>query len=378
MRIAVAGLSARMMTEAVVRGGDSAIALDLFGDVDTRRAATSWHPIGCAERLQLDGDALLEALRGIAARGDADGWIAGSGFESRPDLLERGAALLPLIGTRPEAQRRLRDPASFFAALESLEVDYPDTRIEPPAQPEGWLAKDAGSSGGWHVQPAAEAAAATASPGATARYWQRQVAGTPMSATFVANGRAAVVLGFNRLLTRRVGTREHVFRGVIGPVEIDPSVELTVRGHIDRLAAAFHLRGLCSLDFMLDGTQVYVLEVNARPPGSMCLYASRRPSLMRAHVRSSLRGRLPASPRLGSRVHGFEIFFAPHALTLAEHQAAALAERGDCHDLPEAGTRFEIGDPLCSVTASAATAAGVEHRLTRALTAIAHELEPTA
>ena len=38
------------------------------------------------------------------------------------------------------------------------------------------------------------------------------------------------------------------------------------------LAAVFRLRGLGSLDFLLDGDTVEVLELNPRPPASLALY----------------------------------------------------------------------------------------------------------
>ena len=46
--------------------------------------------------------------------------------------------------------------------------------------------------------------------------------------------------------------------------------------------------------------------------------------------------------------------FARAPLVLDAAGAAALAARADCHDLPAAGSRFEAGDPVCSVEAEGA------------------------
>ena len=97
--LAVVSISARMLAESAVADGFKVVALDLFGDADTRRACAEWHSIGDPASLSIDGGRLLSVLEALAQRRRGAGWIAGSGFEGRPDLLESGAALLPLIGT---------------------------------------------------------------------------------------------------------------------------------------------------------------------------------------------------------------------------------------------------------------------------------------
>ena len=59
--LALVAVSARMMAEAAVRDGYRALAVDLFGDADTRRAASAWWPGGDAATLQLDTPAVLAA-----------------------------------------------------------------------------------------------------------------------------------------------------------------------------------------------------------------------------------------------------------------------------------------------------------------------------
>ena len=115
--IAVASISARLLAEAARDDGFDVTALDLFGDADTREASRSWAAIGEPAQLVIDGDMLLAALEALARGGRVAGWIAGAGFEGRPDLLERGAALLALIGTQSDSMRRVRDPQGFFESV---------------------------------------------------------------------------------------------------------------------------------------------------------------------------------------------------------------------------------------------------------------------
>ena len=95
--LAVAAISARMLAEAAARDGYGVAALDLFGDADTRRVSTFWRSIGAAGSLQIDEALVLDALQELARQADDDviGWIPGSGFEGRPELIDAGARLLP-------------------------------------------------------------------------------------------------------------------------------------------------------------------------------------------------------------------------------------------------------------------------------------------
>jgi predicted ATP-grasp superfamily ATP-dependent carboligase len=360
--LAVAALSARAMAEAAARDGFEVVALDLFGDLDTRRAAARWRPIGAPGSLRIDAALVLAALHQLAherAGGNpVVGWVAGSGFEGMPDLLEQGAAVLPLIGTAAAAVRRLRDPALFFGLLAAQAIPHPPVRFSPPGKPDGWLLKDAHGCGGWQVRrppwPADERLAAHG-------YYQREMPGRPMSLTFMANTRDLHVLGFNEQRVCRVGARPFVFCGVLGPVPITHDLARRVTAIAQALTAQFDLRGLCSLDFMRDGDAIGVLEVNPRPPASMSLYA---PGLMQAHLRACLEAQLPpAVPAQARRVAGMEIVFARHPLQLDAAGARLLAAWPGIRDLPGAGQRFDAGDPLCTLSADGVDAEQVGMRL---------------
>jgi len=366
--LAVVSISARMLAEAATEDGFDVVALDLFGDADTRRACFEWHPVGEAATLSIDGERLLPALAALARQGRVAGWVAGSGFEGRADLLERGAALLPLLGTQAASMRRLRAPETFFGFLAGRGIGHPAVRLTPPEDPAGWLIKDAHGCGGWHIRPAASHQGRQPSQSASAHhYFQREAPGMPMSATFIANGSDACVLGFNQLLVRPLAGHPFVFCGAVGPVPVPPAVQAGVTAAVRALAAAFSLRGLGSLDFLRDGDSAAVLEVNPRPPASMALYG---PGMVAAHLRACVQGELPPrpAPDANAIVRGTEIVFASRRCRLDESTLQHLAARADCHDLPAVASGFQAGDPLCSVSASGTDAAQV-----RALLQCRHE-----
>lgn len=375
--LAVAAVSARMLAEAAAHDGYGVVALDLFGDADTRRASQRWHPIGAAGSLQIDAARVLEALQQLTRQGGDNviGWVPGGGFEGRPELLEAGARLLPLIGTPVDAVRRVRDPVAFFGVLDAHDIAHPPVRADAPADAEGWLLKDARGTGGWHIRHAAAAGDDDAS--SAGLYFQRAMPGTPMSATFLANGAQALLLGINELSVRPFGARPHVYGGCIGPVAVTPELARRVGDAVRVLSAAFGLRGWCSLDFIRDGDRIGVLEVNPRPPASLSLYAQR--GLIDAQLRACLHAELPAPATFATRrVAGNEIVYARRALTLGRVGAQHLAGRTDVHDLPAAASRFAAGDPICSLSATGDTAEQVRASLAAAREALLKTLETTS
>lgn len=349
MTLAVAALSARAIVEAARADGLDCVAIDAFGDVDTRRAARRWWPAG---RGWLERGALLAALRAARDEAGATQCIAGSGFEGQGDLLAEVAALLPLAGTGAAERARLDDAQAFFGVLDAAGVVHPPVRFDAPPDPAGWLCKRPGA-GGLQVQRAAAGDA----PGAC---WQRErPRATTMSATVLADGLRACVLGINRQWTD--GDAAHPFRfgGIAGPLP-EPGLRAELQAIADTLAPRFVLRGLASIDFLLHDGHAEVLEINARPPASLALY----PGALRAHLEACA-GRLPAAPAPTGRVRGVACVYARRALRVGEAQAAALAATPGVHDLPHAGTAVGAGEPLCSLSAEGASAEAVMHELGR-------------
>jgi predicted ATP-grasp superfamily ATP-dependent carboligase len=348
-RLVVAGISVRALAESARQGGWEVIALDLFGDADTRRASAHWASIGEPSALLVDPARLRHELQRAARLPGVDGWVPGSGFEGAPELLAAGGATLPCLAIEPSTMKRVRDPADFFGALDRHRLTHPPVSLELPADPAAWLAKRAGGCGGVHIRDAGQVLAQPASRHADT-YFQRWQPGTPMSALFVADGHRFQLIALNRLIVRAVWPLPHVYAGAIGPI-VDDRLEQAVARALSVLVPEFGLRGLGSLDFVADGSDAHWLEVNPRPSATLQLHADAWPhGLLRVHV-DAVRGRLPATaPRRDPGVRGHLTVFADRPGLAAGNDPA---DDSHMHDLPAPGTRFAPGEPICTVSAKA-------------------------
>ena len=371
--LVVAALSARTLAEATALAGWRVIALDLFGDLDTRRASVRWAGIGATAALAIDPQRLSAALDDAAHEPGVIGWVAGSGFEGALALLDAGPASLPHLGMASAAVRDLRDPRHFFATLDRLGLAHPPTRFSAPVDAKGWLVKRAGGTGGWHIRDASRVRHRHADS-----YLQRRLDGVPMSALFLADGRGARLVALNLLSVRALGAHPCVYRGAIGPID-DAGLQAKVEAALARLAPAFALRGLASLDFIAADGVPQLLEINPRPSASMALHADAwAGGLMRAHVEAVL-GRLPDTPAAHQPgLRGTEVLYARRASSLGASLAGQLAVATDCHDLPAAGTQFAPADPVCSVSAQGADVPAVQRALAERSAWIAARLDPIA
>ena len=391
--LAIAALSARALAEAARADGHPVVALDVFGDLDTRRAASAWRFVGDGTLLRIQHAALLAGLQHAASQG-AVGWIAGSGFEADLGLLQAGAAVLPLLGNPAPVWRAVRDPAQFFGCLQAAGLPHPAWQATVPVDATGWLLKDPCSSGGSAVQHLAHWRRSGQPLPATA-YVQRLLPGLPVSLTFIANGQRARVLGANLQQVQALGAdgacRPFSFAGVIGPVCLPAAAQATLHHALRVLVARFQLRGLGSLDVLLHGDQVQLLELNPRPPASLQLYpAAAGQGVVAAHLKAcrllhqpghqtghqpvhrpvhqpgGLPAQWPTVPAAAAKppqVHGLRVVHAPGRLHVTPALSAQLAAWPGAQDLPQPGTQLAGGDPLCSLQASASSAAAVQAAL---------------
>ena len=350
--VAIVGASARAAALSVLRSGRQAVAADLFADVDLQQVC----PVS---RVSPYPKALFDWLR----ESSCDGWLYTGALENAPDLVDRLARVRTLFGNPGKVLRRIRNPLLLGQLLERHDLPFPETRESPDGLPcdGSWLVKSyCGSSGSGVAELSAETSAN--------KYYQRQVIGTACSAVFAG----PTLLGITRQLVGKDWTGGHRYQycGSIAPWPLpDPTVrQLRKLGKL--LTAEFGLQGLFGVDFVFDGQRPWTIEVNPRYTAAVEVveraYQANVIDWHLHHCRSELV--LPSLPERSSAYHGKAILFARNDSTISTEFTHWALSQTDLADIPHAGAKVLIGQPVLTMFANAKTSEYVLSALkTRAL-----------
>ena len=178
-------------------------------------------------------------------------------------------------------------------------------RLTSPARPQDWLLKRPGAAGGTGVIPAERGA-----PASGADYYQRIESGDSLSATFLADGRRAMVLGFNRQWTAPRPGRPYLYGGAVGGLTLRPRLRREIEDALDALVAETGLVGLNGLDFILRraGVAGYWSSTRGPRPRSSCTTWITPADCFQWHLRACggelpLRAAVPRAVRAHAVVH---------------------------------------------------------------------------
>src|SRR5439155_15312644 len=92
----------------------------------------------------------------------------------------------------PQTVEQVKNPRAMATLCRRHGIPHPETSLQEPGDPAGWLVKRRGGAGGTHVS-----AAPRFEGGDRPIYFQRRTDGVPISALVLAAGGRAVVLGFS-------------------------------------------------------------------------------------------------------------------------------------------------------------------------------------
>lgn len=330
--ILVIANSARMLAQAARNAGMLPLAIDLFGDYDTRIFAESYHKVTA-----LDNTFLQPAIEDFCQRYVIKAAVYGSGFESRVESLCWLKKYLTMYGNTPEVFDALTNKRGFFALLDYLAIPYPKVSFSQPQDSEGWLVKPLQGQGGIGIKKYCK----TDAPSFDI-YWQKYQDGEPHSVLFLADGERCQIVGYNRQWTTAIiGKYKFVFSGIMNHTGLTGGQKARLAEWLDRLVPIFSIRGLNSLDFIQDGDASYLLEINPRPPASMQLYDN---NLFGRHI-CACQGELPGYQSVQSHLTGYQVVYAEQELQIP----AAFEWPEYVMDIPCANTIISAGQPICSM-----------------------------
>lgn len=270
-QLIIAAISARGYAKAAHALGYQVITLDAFADADTRRVAKQCLQV----RVTDDGVDEADFKHKFEQINIEDGcqFIYGSLFDTKPALLAWVAERIKVVGNLPQTLQCSRS-FDFFALLDGLAIKHPEAQLNAPDDAQAWLVKQLNGTGGTHVKPA--------ELGFEGDYFQRKVDGKPVSLLFLADGKTVKSVGFNQQLLGPTANMPYRFAGAVSGAILPIGLQREFVDAAQRLTSALGLRGLNSLDAVLEGDCLWILELNPRLSATFQLY----PNLLQAHMQA--------------------------------------------------------------------------------------------
>ncbi|PKM35647.1 MAG: ATP-dependent carboxylate-amine ligase [Gammaproteobacteria bacterium HGW-Gammaproteobacteria-10] len=338
--------SGRMLAEAARCSGFIPWVIDLFADQDTLNFSER------AFRIEaLNSPSLKTIVADFSSRHPMSPVIYGSGLEHYPKALELISRECELIGNDIKTIRLIQQKKLFFELLDHLEIDYPRVSFTEPKGAEQWLVKPESGEGGLGIRRFR-----AGMPTQGNMYWQKYIEGTACSALFLANGKNIRIIGFHTQWCENLNADQpFLFAGVINRCPLSAEQADIIHSWITALVRAIPLKGLNTLDFIIQGERIYVLEANPRPSASMQLYDG---DLFGAHL-NACRGILDNTNFTSHTVCAYRIIYADRSITIPD----AFCWPKACRDLPIAGSIIRKGQPICSIIARDINVRNVQRQL---------------
>lgn len=343
--VVVVAYSARALSTSAASAGFAPLAIDVFGDDDTRETSLACLKLAGGLADGFEPGKLVRAVETLIEAHGPVGLVYGAGFEHQPETLAAISGSIRVFGASAATLKRAKDPLALARVCEANGVQHPGIAFSPPDEPELWLVKKRGGAGGDHV-----AAAHRGRPAPPDWYYQRRVDGTSISALFLASGGKTDIIGLSMQWTAPTPTQPFRYGGAAGPVDVGQAETREIARAVGVVASEFDLVGLNSADFLLSPDGVSLIEINPRPGATLDVFESDKAPLFARHI-AACEGRLsPISPSVACKAA--EIVYAPCDIVLRKEKNWP----GWAVDRSPPGTRFSAGDPLCTALASGATA----------------------
>ncbi len=348
--------SARFLAAAAAAAGRAFSAIDCFTDVEVRSLARRAVrvPFAAAAANGPDCAAARAACARLLGQRRFEGVVVGPGLDACPELIAWLSARLPVYANAAEVFALCRDRRRFTERLRRLDIPHPP---EGAAAPAPALAKLAGASGGAHVRfTPARAAACRRS------YRQSYQPGTAVSHLFIA-GTAVASVGWNTQWQSHHGEGPaFCYGGAINRSPLTAAQRAQTEDYAARLAREFSLVGVNSADYVVCGDELFLLELNPRVSATMQLHDDPAGVLFTAHLDACRSPSLAPSRPEPQAPRAHAVMYASRPLTISRGFAWPAGAR----DLPANVDRpraWAPGEPVCTLTAHARTAAETLRRV---------------
>lgn len=339
--------SARFIAESATHAGYTVWVADCFCDTDT--LAVAERSLKIPPLSGLSEAEFFSALQTLS-QGQPCTLILGTGIERLYPLLNKLPDHIQYLGNTTRTLSLLRQAPLFFNLLDTLKLPHPEVGLNfPRITASRWLYKDLSDYGGQAIR-SAQQAVKTANG-----YYQVYIDGLAASVCFIADGQQAIPLSFNEQLNL---SEQFQLQQIYTPLAIDTKSKQGLVQAINDITRATGLKGLASLDVIIDKDDFYILEINPRFTASAeltCLQAL----LFQWHLQA-LQGELVCNHNVEiNKTRLLTYYYAEQDCVIrAQPQWPAT-----CHDLPAAGSQIAKHQPVCTIIVTAETRADCEKAL---------------
>lgn len=346
--VIIAAISSRPYVKAAVEAGYDVVAIDAYLDQDTQSMAKQCYYVPCVNQ-QFDAQSMLDAIsQVIEMHGHQQlvGFSYGAGFEGQPEIIAEIQSRLPLLANTASTVKQCKDPKAFFQFCQAHSFATPAIAFEPPPNLNEWLIKTTGGSGGAHVCHAQSKTSRLT----TDQYYQKFQSGDSISCLFLASDLGVSIVGVNQQWVAADMDSPFKYGGAVSHHALEASVLAELTRFITLATASFGLKGLNSVDALLESKQLTFLEINPRLSATLDLYATQEGSLFASHV-AAFESRTVTLPKVLNQPKAHHIVYAKQLTKTQAHQAWPDWVR----DIPSQPQIFDVGMPICTVVSAAET-----------------------
>ncbi|OYT53170.1 MAG: hypothetical protein B6U72_06685 [Candidatus Altiarchaeales archaeon ex4484_2] len=202
---------------------------------------------------------------------------------------------------------------------------------------------------------------------------QKKIDGIPLSCSVLSDGTDAISLTVNRQLVglREFNAKEFTYCGNIIPYETPYQEE--IKNFSREIVSSLGLVGCNGVDYILKGSEIYLLEVNSRIPDTLWGVERRLGiNLVKEHV-SAVDGRMTPVFRENNGFYGKAILFSDKQL-----KVESKIDLEGVGNIPPEGTLIQVNEPICCLYSKGRNDASVlEGLINKAREVIGRHLIPS-
>ena len=356
------GASVRALAFSCIRAGYNPWCIDLYADEDlTKNCPTT-----------LITKSFPDEISDLIKTAPKVPILYTGGLENHSALLQSLSAERTVLGITGNTLTNLRNTPEFYNLLKSKQINTPNiiTSTKDLNKETSYLRKPKYRSGGLGIKPFDPSKQAIVDD--SDFYYQEFIKGESRSAIFCFTESGFELLGtsIQSSGTQSLHANDYLYSGNIGPVKPCNSelTELQTIGEI--ISSNYRPHGLLGMDYILNESRVYPLEINPRYTASMeVLELALGQNFITKHMQAFGFKAICENPaRTEPSVIGKAIYYAPHDVLIPEDAPWVSIEANPrlfstFADIPRANSAIDKVSPVVTIFAKADSLTEVEVQL---------------